>query len=83
MIAIGKRVHCWRGFAGRSASCFAYGFVFQVFSEKYCIAKTLQGIWEGFLFENNRNIVTIISTNLVANSLLSCFFFFFFLFVLS
>ena len=57
-----KRI-CWR----RSTSCFVYGFVFQVISEKHYIANILQGIWERFLYEM---IMAMIPTNLAANSLL-------------
>ena len=31
-----------------SASCFIYNFVFQVISEKHCVAKILLAIWEIF-----------------------------------
>ena len=50
---------CW----GRSTI-----FVFQVISEKtqHCEANILQGIWERFLYENNRNYS---SRNLVTNLL--------------
>ena len=41
---------CW----GCSTSCFLYYFVFQVITEKHCVAKISQGIWEGFLNKNNR-----------------------------
>ena len=42
---------CW----GRTTSCFVYWFVFQVIIEKTIWTRILQGNWERFLYEKDRN----------------------------
>ena len=42
---------CWV----HSSSCFVYGFMIQVISEKHCVATIIPDIWETPLYKNNCN----------------------------
>ena len=53
-----------------STTCFVYGFVFQVISEKHCVLNFYKKFERDFPMAK---IVTIIPANLVANLLLSLF----------
>ena len=41
--------------ANPKSPCFIYCFKSQVISEKHCVAKVLQWVWEILLYENKRN----------------------------